>query len=286
MNNKQRSSGFTLLELMFAIAIVAILAATVVIGYRHYMARASSTELVELYDALRQQVVADASGTGTDLCDDPPMSIVSKPWPKSRYVDLNIVKMDHDKGKPLGLLINADIGRHGEHNTDIARQTYNILNKGHHVAPKHTVNDSVVTFVALLVNTPCSATLQAAQKPQPPAVQQPPVVQPPPANCASGDEAVTVPDGFGGMVSICLKKCPAGQTRDPNNFMQCIDLLPPQKTTQQAVQACNITPPVPCRDMYTGNCKADFAIGSDPSINVCDNCAVATVCPQTCGVCQ
>lgn len=214
--------GFTLLEVMFAIAIIAILAATAVIGYRQYMARASSTELVQLYDALRQQVVADASGTSIDLCDDPPVSIVSKPWPKSPYVDLSIVKMDHDKGKPVGLLINADIGRHGEHNTDIARETYNILNKGHHVAPKHTVNDSVVTFVALLVNTPCTSALPAAQSQQPAAVQKSPVVQPPPANCVSGDEAVNVPDGFGGMVSVCLKKCPAGQIRDPSNFMKCI----------------------------------------------------------------
>ena len=223
-NNMSRNyiRGFTLLELMFAIAIIAILVATAVIGYRQYMARATSTELVELYDALREQVVADASGAGADLCDDPPVSIVSKPWPKSRYVDLSIVKMNHDPGTPLGLLINADTGRHGALNTDIARETYNILNKGHHVAPKHTVNDSVVTFVALLVNKPCTGAQQAAQKPQAQAVQQPSVVQPPPANCVSGDEAVTVPDGFGGMVSVCLKKCPAGQIRDPNNFMKCI----------------------------------------------------------------
>ena len=226
--SRNHVQGFTLLELMFAVAIIAILAATAVIGYRQYMARAASTELVELYDALRQQVVAEASGADIDLCNDPPVSVVPKPWPKSRYVDLSIVKMNHDKGKPLGLLINADIGRHGEHNTDIAREAYNILNKGHHVAPKHTVKDSVVTFVALLVNTPCSAALQVAQNQNPPSssttpvIQQPAAVQPPPANCVSGAEAVSVPDGFGGMVSVCLKKCPAGQIRDPNNFTKCI----------------------------------------------------------------
>ena len=128
--SRNHVQGFTLLELMFAVAIIAILAATAVIGYRQYMARAASTELVELYDALRQQVVAEASGADIDLCNDPPVSIVPKPLPKSRYVDLSIVKMDHDKGKPLGLLIMADIGRHGSTTRTLPVRRTIFLTKG------------------------------------------------------------------------------------------------------------------------------------------------------------
>ena len=49
MNNNY--SGFTLLELMTVLVVIAVLAAISVTAYRHYNARAASTELIELYDA-------------------------------------------------------------------------------------------------------------------------------------------------------------------------------------------------------------------------------------------
>jgi prepilin-type N-terminal cleavage/methylation domain-containing protein len=276
MNNN--SSGFTLLELMMALVVIAVLAGIAVTGYRGYSARAASTELVALYDSLREQAVANAASSGMDLCNDPPMSLVSAPGLDSPYAELSIVKVDLNYAKPLGLHIVADVHKNGVHATDITRAAYDVLNKSHHVAPKHVINDSVVSFTAMLVNTPCAASAQAPPNQQAPSQ--------PIKSCPGDQEALSVPDGLGNVVGICVDKCPAGQTRDPKNFMQCVGSLPAQQTSQQAIQTCNITPPVPCKDQYLGNCKADFGIGSDPSINVCDNCTVATVCPQTCGVCQ
>ena len=261
-----------------ALIVIAVLVAIAVTAYHLYNARAASTELVELYDSLREQAVANAASRGIDLCNDPPASLVSASGLDSPYAELSIVKVDLNYAKPLGLHIVADVHKNGVHATDIARATYDTLNKSHRVAPKHVINGSVASFTAMLVNTPCVSAAPAPHNQQASTQQT--------KSCPADKEALSVPDGYGSMVDVCLDKCPGGQTRDPNNFMQCIDLLPPQKTTLQAMQTCNITPPVPCRDMYLGNCKADFAIGSDPSINVCDNCAVATVCPQTCGVCQ
>ncbi|HEY5733942.1 MAG TPA: prepilin-type N-terminal cleavage/methylation domain-containing protein, partial [Gammaproteobacteria bacterium] len=77
MNNNY--SGFTLLELMTVLVVIAVLAAISVTAYRHYNARAASIELIELYDSLREQAVANAASSGMDLCNDPPMSLVSAP---------------------------------------------------------------------------------------------------------------------------------------------------------------------------------------------------------------
>lgn len=211
MNNNY--SGFTLLELMTVLVVIAVLAAISVTAYRHYNARAASIELIELYDSLREQAVANAASSGMDLCNDPPMSLVSAPGLDSPYAELSIVKVDLNYAKPLGLHIVADVHKNGVHATDIARATYDMLNKSHRVAPKHVINDSVASFTAMLVNTPCVATSKAQQNQQATTQQMKP--------CTGGKEALTVPDGYGGMAAICMDKCPAGQTRDPSNFTIC-----------------------------------------------------------------
>lgn len=162
--NQNRQSAFTLLELIATVAVVGILAGIAFTLYKSYDERATSVELIELYDVLREETIIDADTGGIDLCADPSISLVSD-TPSSPYGDLSIVKTDLGYGKPIGLHFKADVATEGEHNTGIVRETYNTLNKNGFVAPGAINNDSVVSFTALLVNTPCSTTNAATTSP-------------------------------------------------------------------------------------------------------------------------
>ena len=165
MKYNGRSKGFTLLELAVVMGIIAILASAAIFGYQYYTARAASTELVELYDALRQQVVADAAGQSVDLCVDPPLSLIPKQVLYSEHAELDIFKADLGIAKPLVLQINANVADEGEHNVAIAREAHEILNRSNRVVPGAVVNASAVSFLALLTNTPCTGMQLAAVGP-------------------------------------------------------------------------------------------------------------------------
>ncbi|MCP5158846.1 MAG: prepilin-type N-terminal cleavage/methylation domain-containing protein [Gammaproteobacteria bacterium] len=55
MNKARHQQGFTLLELMVAIAVVGILVAVAIMGYQRYTDRARGVSIIEKYDALRGQ---------------------------------------------------------------------------------------------------------------------------------------------------------------------------------------------------------------------------------------
>jgi prepilin-type N-terminal cleavage/methylation domain-containing protein len=178
------SSGFTLLELLTVVAIIAILAGIAVVTYQKYSARAASSELVELYDALREETVANITGASLDPCGDPPLSLAPTDGLYIDYAEMAIVKADLHFAKPLGLHIKADIATEGEHNTRIVREAHDLLNRSNRVAPGAVITGSVVSFTALLVNTPCLPTsgLQSLALATPDApTKQTAVAQAPPA---------------------------------------------------------------------------------------------------------
>ena len=245
-----RDKGFTLIEVLTVISIIAVIAAIAMVGYQKYAVRASSAELVQLYDGLRESAVIAADEQGIDLCRSPDVSILPDSKPVSPYAELSIEEVELHYARPLGLHFKADVHLEGGHNTDITREAYRILNKSHRVAPGAVVTDSVVSCTALLVNRPCAAPAHSAS-----------------ANTSTGSTSVANQAG--------------ANKDDPRRP----PILPPASQSP-ASQDCNITPPVPCQDMYTGDCKTDFAIGSDPGTNACGSCVLQRICPKSCGVCQ
>jgi prepilin-type N-terminal cleavage/methylation domain-containing protein len=180
-------SGFTLLEILSVVAIIAILAAASVLTYQHYADRAASTQLIEQFDAIREAAILAAAEQSVDLCADPQSTLLPSANLYNENAELTIVKVDLNYARPIGLHMKADIHTVGKRNTEITREAHNILNRTHSVAPGAVINDSVVSFTALLVNTPClptsgsqspalatpdAPTEQTAAAQAPPAVEQ------------------------------------------------------------------------------------------------------------------
>jgi prepilin-type N-terminal cleavage/methylation domain-containing protein len=87
---KAKPFGYTLIELISTVAIVGILVGAGVIIFRGYSERATSTELIGLYDAIRENTIIVASEHGIDLCIDPPTSLVTNTNPTSPYASLSV----------------------------------------------------------------------------------------------------------------------------------------------------------------------------------------------------
>ncbi len=60
--------GFTLIEILVAVAILAVLGALAVIGYGQYTARAGAADLISRHHDIRTAVIANAATRSTDNC--------------------------------------------------------------------------------------------------------------------------------------------------------------------------------------------------------------------------
>ena len=69
MNNLRKQSGFTLIELMIVIAILAILLAIAIPAYQNYSIRASNSECINLAASVKTAVSETAQSLGVEADD-------------------------------------------------------------------------------------------------------------------------------------------------------------------------------------------------------------------------
>lgn len=93
MKRRRDSAGFTLIELMIALAIVAILAAIALPAYRHYIYAAQASQLLTNIDALRLMSAEYNANQGwPDVLQNPPPS---NQWPDPLTMNSGNLRVPH-----------------------------------------------------------------------------------------------------------------------------------------------------------------------------------------------
>lgn len=86
MSRQRLSSGFTLIELMIVVAIIAILAAIAIPAYQDYLVRAQVTEGMSLASGAKSAVWDYVSNTGNYPANNKSAGLVPKAEIKGKYV--------------------------------------------------------------------------------------------------------------------------------------------------------------------------------------------------------
>jgi len=236
MQRAKRWRGFTLLELLFAVAIVGILIAIAYPVYRDYQARARASDIVVKYDALKEAIAADLTQGPMNSCAEL-VTRVSQGNLQDVYAELAIGFEQGTDGYRAVFAVCADEAHQGVGGVAVARAAHDVFAKSNRVEKGAVLGNTLVSFAVPLTRADTVACRSAPANPaaqcgggsapqpatgvQGPTVQPKPVAAQTPQSCGPDEDKLSVP-GPNGMVDICVKRCPAGQTRDPRNWSKCV----------------------------------------------------------------
>ncbi len=274
-----QARGFTLIEILVAFAILAVVGAIAVVGYGQYTARAGAADLISRHHDIRTAVIANAATRSTENCAD-----LVKGFDGSKLADpfatfsFGFEKVGNEGYRPV-LSVCATAAQSG--GVAVARRAHETLSKEGVVEKGEVLTDTLVSYAlrltpadqALCKNAPARAAGDACAAPQPAPVKadaQPPAagaqpatvqapVQPQPFNpatavvpatvkavaatatsCPAGQEMVVV-TGASGTQRACAPTCQAGQRRTPVG--SCIADVPPPQPAWMAQAAIPVSAP-------------------------------------------
>lgn len=304
-----RARGFSLLELMIAISIAAILGAVAFHGYQQYIARAAAADIVSAHHNLRNaaQALGDA---GVEDC----AALAGKLDRKllaDPYARLD-VGFEAVPGGFRPVLTVCATAQDSARNVAVAKRAYETFAEMG-VAEKTVLRtDSVVSFAVRLTQgdaalcakapapvpcgqsapvaalaQPATVAAQPAQPAQPAANVLPPVPQPrvnqpapqpvsPAASCPAGQEKVLITSGTQAQ-SACAPTCLAGERR--NTAGLCIKDEPPPPPAWAANAPDPGTPPPPAQPGQLPTCAAGSKLATTFVRGVLTNTCVADACP-------
>lgn len=181
---KNRANGFTILELLSVVVIIAILGAIAVISYQKYSERARGAEIIEKYDALRTGVHAKGNTAKFDDCAVLAGELGSANL-ASEYATLAYGFEAVSGGYRPVLTICAQARQNGSLGTMVARDVHDTMTKTGAVEKGAVLTESVVSFAlrlsdgdAPLCKTYSSQTRTACGAPQVAAQAATPTTQP------------------------------------------------------------------------------------------------------------
>ncbi len=175
-----RMKGFSLVELMVVIGILAAIVALALPSYMEYTAKAKAADVLSQYDTLRKKAIIEANGKGINLCmtvkssgakseTDPEfvklLNSIAPASPDNPYLTLKRVLSEaaSDDGKALLLAVTA---KDDAMQIAIARHLYRNIQGMGMVAPGAMVDEtsSMVSFSAYLGEKACATKNLAATK--------------------------------------------------------------------------------------------------------------------------
>ncbi len=142
-----RQRGFSLLELMTALVVIAVLAAVAVVGYRHYTDRARAVEVIGKFDAIRTGATLasrQAAGVAED-CGELVRTLDSANLP-DQHVKLAYGFESVPGGWRPVLNVCAQAGQEGRVGVETARQTHDTMSRNGMVEKNALLTESVVSF--------------------------------------------------------------------------------------------------------------------------------------------
>jgi prepilin-type N-terminal cleavage/methylation domain-containing protein len=148
MNHRHRQAGFTLLEIVVGIAIIAVLAAIAIPAYRHYLVRAHAAELVEDYEAIKK--LTALSYDGTKSCQDYVNTLDPKFF-KNEYASLDIGFQDAPNGGHTPFFrVCSQVGKQGKMGVEVAAHAYKMFQNIDAMDKGAVVGQALVAFAAPL----------------------------------------------------------------------------------------------------------------------------------------
>lgn len=138
--------GFTLLELLLVMGILALLALVALPIYRHHAARSQASELALKYDAVRTAIqVVTRTGEVQAACNSMADAVQTANL-QSRYAQLSVNFEPVVGGYTPVLTMCASAAAQGVHAVDVTREAHHLLSRNSVVSQGAVLGDSAVSF--------------------------------------------------------------------------------------------------------------------------------------------